>query len=198
MPHVKTKEIADFSFLTPQHPDFDFRLPAYREDAQYRADPNMPEEFTAIDKMKLGSALTLAMHIVANGYQAMCNYLRFRNDPDSYHVIKFKKRVKAWFGCDDSNFIAAITAKMRLMQDTLQDWATFITFVNARNQRMISCTRRFSRINTPSMGEYLHFLYFPNFNIKMIPCNFRAYVHQPKHSGISMGIYISKHEVNIY
>jgi hypothetical protein len=102
MPHVKTKEIADFSFLTPQHPDFDFRLPAYREDAQYRADPNMPEEFTAIDKMKLRMALTLAMHIVANGYQAMCNFLTYRAVDDepkrsnlifSYRVILSKKIV---------------------------------------------------------------------------------------------------------
>jgi hypothetical protein len=103
-----------------------------------------------------------------------------------------------WFGCDTENFITVVTPKMRRMQDTLQDRATFITFVNARNQRMINCDWYFTMIDTPSMGEYLHFLYFTNFNIKMIPCNFRAYVHQPKHSGISMGIYISKHEVNIY
>ncbi len=188
MPHVKTKEIADFSFLTPQHPDFDFRLPAYREDAQYRANPNMPEEFTAIDKMKLRRAVTLAMHIVANGYQAMCNYLRFRNDPDNHDVIKFKKRVKAWFGCDTDNFISFVTPKMRRMQDTLQDRATFVTFVNALNQRMISCTGRFRRIDTPSMGEYLHYVDFYDVNINPIPCSYKAFVQRCRHSGISMGI----------
>ncbi len=190
MPHVKTKEIADFSFLTPQHPNYDFRLPAYRENQKYGANPHDPVEFTDIEKMKLRSATMLAMDIVDDGYEAMYNYLRFINDPDSYHVIKFKKRVKAWFGCDDSNFIAAITAKMRLMQDTLQDLATFITFVNARNQRTISCTRRFRRINTPSMGEYLHFLDFPNFDVKTIPCYFKSYIKRGRHSGISMGIRI--------
>ncbi len=190
MPHVKTKEIADFSFLTPQHPDFDFRLPAYREAAQYRANPNMPEEFTAIDKMKLRRALTLAMHIVANGYQAMCNYLRFRNDPDNHDVIKFKKRVKVWFGCDTENFISVVTPKMRLMQDTLQDRATFITFVNAQNQRTISCAHCFTRINTPNMPEYRNYKDFYDFNIKTMPLCCEAYVKRGRHSGISMGIRI--------
>ncbi len=188
MPHVKTKEIADFSFLTPQHPDFDFRLPAYREAAQYSANPNMHEEFTAIDKMKLRRALTLAMHIVANGYQAMCNYLRFRNDPDNHDVIKFKKRVKAWFGCDTDNFISFVTPKMRRMQDTLQDRATFVTFVNAQNQRTISCVIDAKIIDTPSMGEYLHYVDFYDVNINPIPCNYKAFVQRGRHSGISMGI----------
>jgi hypothetical protein len=82
----------------------------------------------------------------------------------------------AWYHFyDTENFISVVTPKMRRMQDTLQDRATFITFVNARNQRMINCDWYFTMIDTPSMGEYLHFLYFTNFNIKMIPCNFRAY-----------------------
>jgi hypothetical protein len=84
--------------------------------------------FTAIDKMKLRSGATLAMDIVADGYKAMCNYLRFINAPDNDDVIFFEKRGKAWFGCDDPNFIAALTAKMRLMQDTLQDPERVITF----------------------------------------------------------------------
>jgi hypothetical protein len=84
MPHVKTKEIADFSFLTPQHSNYDFRLPAYREAGKYEANPNELVAFTEIQKMKLRSATTLAMHIVANGYQAMCNYLLFMNDTDNH------------------------------------------------------------------------------------------------------------------
>ncbi len=163
--YVRIKEITNFSSLTPQHPDFDFRLPAYLEAGKYEANPNMHEEFTAIDKMKLRRALTLAMHIVANGYQAMCNYLRFRNDPDNHDVIKFKKRVKVWFGCHTENFISVVTPKMRLMQDTLQDRATFITFVNEQNQRRITCTAQVTMIDTPNTPVYNHYTYFKNFKI---------------------------------
>jgi hypothetical protein len=114
---------------------------------------------------KLTIKILIPMDIVDDGYEAMYNYLRFINDPDSYHVIKFKKRVKAWFGCDDSNFIAAITAKMRLMQDTLQDLETFITFVNEQNQRRITCTAEVTMIDTPNTPAYNHYIDFKNFEI---------------------------------
>jgi hypothetical protein len=192
MPHVKTKEIADFSFLTPQHPDFDFRLPAYRDDPQYRTNHNTPVAFTAIEKMKLRSAVTLAMHIVANGYQAMYNYLRFINDQNNHHVIKFKKRVKAWFGNDDLDVIAVVISYMRRMQDTIQDPATFVTFVSELNQRAITCMPDVTMINTPNEPEYEHYTNFNNFAI--IPTPYRnASVYRPcfpTSIGMGMRIYI--------
>ncbi len=163
--YVRIKEITNFSSLTPQHPDYDFRVPAYRENQQYGANPHDPVAFTVHEKQKLRNAARLAMHIVADGYKAMCNYLRFINDPDNDDVIFFEKRVKAWFGCDDSNFIAALTAKMRLMQDTLQDLETFITFVNEQNQRRITCTAEVTMIDTPNTPAYNHYIDFKNFEI---------------------------------
>jgi hypothetical protein len=43
-------------------------------------------------------------------------------------------------------------------------------------------------IDTPSMGEYLHYVDFYDVNINPIPCNYKAFVQRGRHSGISMGI----------
>jgi len=141
MKPVRTKAINDIRFLTPPHADFDARRPAYREDEQYGKHKVDPLRFTDQQKMSLRNATALALNIVDDGYEAMCNYLRFRHDLDNFHVVYFKKRVKAWFGSNSTKMLGIITSHMREMQDKLQDPETFITFVNMENQRNIQCEK---------------------------------------------------------
>jgi len=154
MKPVRTKAINDIRFLTPPHADFDARRPAYREDEQYEENKVDPLIFTHQQKMSLRNATALALKIVDDGYQAMYNYLRFKHDPDNAHVVYFKKRVKAWFGSNSTKILGIIITHMREMQNKLQDPKTFITFVNAKNQRFINCDNYYDGRKGKSCDNY--------------------------------------------
>jgi len=176
MKPVRTKAINDIRFLTPPNANFDARRPVYREDEQYAADTSESLRFTDIEKARLKNAAKLALEIVEKGYQAMHNYLRFRSSPDNDHVLKFKKRVKAWFGDDTQEIIAVVTAHMREMTDILQAPETFITFVNAYSKRIIRSSSTHTSIERLNEETYWAFNTFPEFNIMKVKPSGRAYI----------------------
>jgi len=176
MKPVRTKAINDIRFLTPPNADFDARRPAYREDEQYAADTSESLRFTDAEKAILKNAAKLALEVVEKGYQAMHNYLRFRNHPDNDHVLKFKKRVKAWFGDDTQEIIAVVTANMREMIDILQAPETFITFVNAYSKRVIRCTSSYTPINRRNEETYKAYYTFKKFHIMKSMQSWRGYL----------------------
>ena len=141
MKSVRTKAIHDIRFLTPPNADFDDPRPAQwaREEEHYGANNVAPREFTEPEKAFIRSAMTLAIKIIDDGYEAMYNYLRFKKDPDNAHVLKFRMRMKQWLGINDAEDIDYVTSAMRKMQDKIQDPETFITFVNMEYQRRIKC-----------------------------------------------------------
>jgi len=195
MKPVRTKAINDIRFLTPPHADFDARRPAYREDEQYGENKAEPLRFTDQQKVSLRNATALALKIVDDGYGAMCNYLRFRHDPDNAHVVYFKKRVKAWFGDDTQEIIAVVTAHMREMTDILQAPETFITFVNMENQRDISCKsygRKIYGLDMPDALVYTHLTNFKKFIITMLSENASGRVWRGLGCGVGIRLYITK------
>jgi len=153
MKPVRTKAINDIRFLTPPNADFDARRPAHREAEHYGAHKVPPREFTALEKVFLRSAMTLAIKVIDDGYKAMCNYLRFKKDPDNTHVLKFKIRMKKWFGVNYPGQVNSVTSAMRKMQDKIQDPETFITFVNMENQRKIACRQYAIKLNRPDLPD---------------------------------------------
>jgi len=169
MKPVRTKAINDISFLTPPNANFDARRPAYREDEQYGEHKVDPLIFTHQQKMSLRNATALALKIVDDGYEALCNYLRFKHDPDNAHVLKFNIRMKMWLGV--TRFpepINVVTSAMREMQDKLQAPETFITFVNMENQRDIQCERFATIHRRQDIQDGLVHTQFTNFKNFMI------------------------------
>jgi len=193
MKPVRTKALNDIRFLTPPRADFDARRPAYREDEQYGEHKVDPLIFTHQQKMSLRNATALALKIVNDGYEAMCNYLRFRHDPDNAHVVYFKKRVKAWFGVNlDPETINVVTSAMRRMQDKLQAPETFITFVNMEKQRNIECDNfgfMESRQDIQDGLVHTKFTHFENFMITIPATMFMALV-KASYEGCGTGIRI--------
>jgi len=168
MKTVRTKAIHDIRFLTHPHADFDAPRPAHREEEHYGAHGVAPKEFTALEKATLRNAMTLAMQIVDDGYEAMCNYLRFKKDPDNAHVLKFKIRMKKWLGVNYPGQVNSVTSAMRKMQDKIQDPETFITFVNMENQRKIACTKyatTLNRLDLPDAPVYENVTHFQDYSI---------------------------------
>jgi len=188
MKPVRTKAINDIRFLTPPHADFDARRPAYREDEQYGENKFNPFIFTHQQKMSLRNATALVLKIVNDGYEALCNYLRFRHDPDNAHVVYFKKRVTAWFGVNlNPVSINVVTSAMRQMQDKLQAPETFITFVNMENQRNIECDDfgiLQSRQDIQDGLVHTKFTHFKNFMITIPTTMFMAGVREGCGTGI--------------